>query len=73
MNPANDITCYTRFNVVGSSGSGKSMVAKALAASLGLAFFEMDALFWRPNWEESSDEEFLPKLEAALGGAVLCG
>lgn len=44
------------------------MVAKALAASLGLAFFEMDALFWKPNWEESSDEEFLPKLEAALGG-----
>lgn len=55
-----------RINVIGTSGSGKSTLARQLATSLCIPYLEMDQLFWRPNWEEPSDEEFFPKLEKAL-------
>ncbi|MEE4280863.1 MAG: shikimate kinase [Pseudomonadales bacterium] len=54
---------YQRINVIGTSGSGKSTFAKSLAEALQLPYFEMDQLFWKPNWVESADEEFLPKVE----------
>jgi adenylate kinase family enzyme len=54
---------YQRINVIGTSGSGKSTFAKSLAEALQLPYFEMDQLFWKPNWVESTDEEFLPKVE----------
>jgi adenylate kinase family enzyme len=62
-------------NVVGPSGSGKSTFARKLAAKVGLRYIELDALFWKPNWQEPSDDEFFPKLESALSenGWVLDG
>jgi hypothetical protein len=56
----------TRVNVVGASGSGKSTFAKQLASQLDLPMIEMDALFWNPNWTESTDEEFFSRLRSAL-------
>ncbi|MDW1988695.1 AAA family ATPase, partial [Vibrio sp. 811] len=35
-----------RINVIGSSGSGKSTFAKALAQKLDVTHIEMDKLFW---------------------------
>lgn len=55
-----------RINVVGTSGSGKSTFARQIAAKCNLPYVEMDALFWKPNWTESTDEEFFPRLEEAL-------
>ena len=55
-----------RVNVVGTSGSGKTMFSRKLAEGLGVACIEMDALFWGKNWEWPGDEEFFPQLEAAL-------
>ena len=55
-----------RINVIRTRGSGKSTLARQLATSLRIPYLEMDQLFWKPNWEEPSDEEFLPKLEKAL-------
>jgi hypothetical protein len=55
-----------RINVVGASGSGKSTFAKQLASKLELPVIEMDALFWNPNWSESSDEVFFARLRSAL-------
>ncbi len=57
-----------RFNVVGVSGSGKSTFARQLAERLGCSPIELDALFWKPNWQETSDDELFPNLEAALAG-----
>lgn len=54
-----------RLIVVGDSGSGKSTLAERLARALDAPFVELDALHWKPNWVESSDEELRPKLEAA--------
>lgn len=55
-----------RINVVGSSGSGKSTFSRQLAEVLACPYLEMDAMFWKANWQESSDEEFYAKLENAL-------
>jgi adenylate kinase family enzyme len=38
-------------NVIGTSGSGKSTVAAALADHLGIRHIELDALAWDPNWQ----------------------
>jgi adenylate kinase family enzyme len=56
----------SRFNVIGTSGSGKSTLSRKLANLLNIPYVEMDSLFWKPNWQESSDDEFFAKLESAL-------
>lgn len=55
-----------KINVVGTSGSGKSTFSRMLATRLGYPYLEMDAMFWRANWQESSDEAFFAKLENSL-------
>ncbi len=57
-----------RINVIGVSGSGKSTFAKRLSALTGIRHVEMDALFWKPGWTGTGDDEFLAKLEQALEG-----
>lgn len=55
-----------KINVVGTSGSGKSTFSAQLARHLECPHIEMDRLFWKPNWQESSDEEFFSRLEDEL-------
>ncbi len=55
-----------RINVIGTSGSGKSTFSKQLAESLSIPYIEMDKHFWKPNWTESSDEEFFASLTPEL-------
>ena len=57
-----------RINVVGTSGSGKSTFAKSLAEILAIPYFEMDAIFWEPDWTFPEDNELFSKLSAALEG-----
>ncbi|MFZ5919617.1 MAG: adenylate kinase [Chloroflexota bacterium] len=59
---------YTRLVVVGVTGSGKSTLAEGLAQKLGLDFVELDALYWKPGWEGTPDDEFAAKVEAATRG-----
>lgn len=47
-----------RVSVVGSSGSGKSTVARKLAARLGLPCLELDSIFHQPNWTPLPDDVF---------------
>lgn len=58
----------TRINVIGNSGSGKTTFSRQIAGQLVLPYVELDALFWLPNWQESSQESFLAKVEAAVAG-----
>ncbi len=58
----------TRILVVGTTGSGKTTTAAQLAARLKFRHVELDRLFWKPGWEETPDEEFLPAVEAATRG-----
>ncbi|MBA4379828.1 MAG: adenylate kinase [Anaerolinea sp.] len=56
---------YHRIVVVGATGCGKSALAEKLAQKLGLDFIELDALYWKPDWVNSSEEEFRARVEAA--------
>ena len=40
-----------RVVVVGTSGAGKTVMAKRIASALDLRFIELDRLHWEPNWE----------------------
>ena len=57
-----------RINVVGTSGSGsgKSTFSQVLANKLNYPYLEMDAMFWKPNWQGSTDEELFSTLKRKL-------
>jgi adenylate kinase family enzyme len=66
---------HQRIVVVGATGCGKSTLAERLARRLGLGFIELDGLFWKPGWVESSKAEFRARVDAATRapGWVLAG
>lgn len=65
MNERSKPSIGTRINVVGTTGSGKTTTARRLAGRLGLRRIELDALFWKPGWEQTPDGEFLPAVDQA--------
>jgi len=58
-----------RINVIGTSGSGKSTVARALASVLDYPHVEMDIFHWKPNWKNASDKEFLSAIVENTSGS----
>jgi len=54
-----------RIAVVGTSGSGKTTMARALAERLGVPHIELDALHWGPNWSPADPETFRARVRAA--------
>jgi adenylate kinase family enzyme len=56
---------YKRIVVIGVTGCGKSVLAEQVAQKRNLEFIELDALYWKPNWVESDQEEFLQKVDLA--------
>jgi adenylate kinase family enzyme len=57
-----------RFTVVGTSGSGKTMVASHIAQRLGIPHVELDALHWEPGWAEAPLDVFRERVAQALDG-----
>ncbi|MAC82329.1 MAG: hypothetical protein CML66_30240 [Rhodobacteraceae bacterium] len=43
-----------RIMIIGGPASGKSTLARAMGARLGLPVFHMDHIHWRPGWIERS-------------------
>ena len=48
-----------RIAVIGISGSGKSHFGRDLAAASGLPLFHTDRLWWRGNWQEVAEKDYL--------------
>lgn len=44
-----------RIAIIGCSGSGKSMLARELAARTGIGAVHIDQLYWQPGWKPHPD------------------
>jgi adenylate kinase family enzyme len=58
-----------RIVVVGTSGAGKTTMAREIAAALDLPCIELDRLNWNPNWEalcETDPNEFVRRVSEAI-------
>ncbi len=49
--------------VVGANGSGKTTFANRLSKILNFTHYELDNIFWKPDWQESVNEEFRAKVD----------
>ena len=54
-----------RVVVIGTSGSGKTTFASALARLLNVPHIELDQLHWNANWQETPRDQFIEKVNAA--------
>lgn len=63
-----DYLSHTRFNVIGCSGCGKSTFSRNLSTRIQAKYVELDALYWGPNWSESTDEVLFENLDTSLSG-----
>ena len=62
-----------RLAIVGSSGSGKTTVARELAAATGARHVEIDALWHGPDWQACGADELCRRVVAATeGGSWIC-
>lgn len=52
--------------VVGSPGSGKSYIAKAIAKATGLTIYHLDMLYWNQGWIETPKEIFEDRIYSIL-------
>jgi adenylate kinase family enzyme len=55
-----------RIVVVGSTGSGKTTLARLLSRALGVPHIELDALHWGPRWTPVADETFRERVRDAV-------
>lgn len=57
-----------RILVIGSCGAGKSTFARRLHEKTGLELIHLDKIYWKPNWTESSKEDWSKKVLEIIKG-----
>ena len=57
-----------RVVVVGTTGSGKTALARRLAEQLGYPYVELDALHWKQGWQSTPHDEFRAQVTQAVDG-----
>jgi hypothetical protein len=55
-----------RINVVGTSCSGKTTLARAIADRLAIPHVELDALYWAADWTPVPDDVFRARVERVV-------
>ena len=64
---------YRKIHILGGPGSGKSSVAAKIAATFGIAAYDLDDLFWdpaAPTYGVRADKEQRDQALAALAGTA---
>ncbi len=54
--------------VIGSCGAGKSTFSRRLHSITGLELIHLDKCYWRPNWTETSRDEWREKVGELVKG-----
>lgn len=54
--------------MVGTTGSGKTTLARELAAPLGCPYIELDELFWGPGWSMAELPVFRSRVASVVAG-----
>jgi adenylate kinase family enzyme len=62
------LSCGQRISIVGTTGSGKTTLARSLAQSLQFPHIELDSLHWEPNWTDAPPPVFRSRVSEALQG-----
>ena len=57
-----------RVSVVGTTGSGKTSLARALGPLIGAPHVELDALFWERDWKMADLDKFRARVADAIAG-----
>jgi len=57
-----------RVCVIGTSGSGKTTVARAIAERCGYTYVDNDAIIWRANWQQTPSAESYAEKDLATRG-----
>lgn len=55
-----------RISVVGTTGSGKTTLARRIATTKNLPHIELDAIYWGPDWTPLSLEEFRREVQTEV-------
>ena len=57
-----------RVSVIGSAGSGKSTVGRALAEALGTEFLELDSVYHQADWTPLPASQYRERVAVAVAG-----
>lgn len=63
-----ELGCGQRIVVIGTSGTGKTTLAKQIAQRLHIPHTELDALHWEPNWTPAAIDVFRARAAEAVAG-----